>query len=83
MKIIVATIPTDLVTNLFLYFFLSFLTYHKQESGFQQIGGLVTRNICIFCLERVVLYFKAMPNSIEFFKEIFIYVIIPVRIIVS
>ena len=24
--------------------FLAFLTYQKQESGFQQVGGLVTRN---------------------------------------
>ena len=30
--------------------FLSFLTNQKQESGFQQVGGLVTRNISVFCL---------------------------------
>ena len=28
--------------------FLSFLTIQKQESGFQQIRGLVTRNISVF-----------------------------------
>ena len=31
-------------------FFLSFLTNQKQESDFQQVGGLVTRNISVFCL---------------------------------
>ena len=30
--------------------FLSFLTNQKQESDFQQVGGLVTRNISVFCL---------------------------------
>ena len=28
--------------------FLSFLTNQKQESSFQQVGGLVTRNISVF-----------------------------------
>ena len=50
MKIIVTVIPADLVKNLFLSTFLSFLTNQKQESGFQQVGGLVTRNISVFCL---------------------------------
>ena len=49
MKIIVTIIPTDLVTNLLLSSF-SFLTNQKQESGFQQVGDLVTRNISVFCL---------------------------------
>ena len=31
--------------------FLSFLTNQKRESGFQQVGGLVTGNISVFCLE--------------------------------
>ena len=61
--------------------FLSFLPNQKQESGFQQVGGLVTKNISVFSLERVALYFKAMPNSVDFYKEIFLHVI-PVRIIV-
>ena len=30
--------------------FLLFLTIEKQESGFQQVGGLVMRNISVFCL---------------------------------
>ena len=49
MKIIVTIIPTDLATNLFLSSFC-FLTNQKQESGFQQVGGLVKRNISVFCL---------------------------------
>ena len=52
-------------------FFLSFLTNQKQESDFQQVGGLVARNISAFCLYRVVFYFQTMPNSIDFYKGIF------------
>ena len=51
--------------------FLSFLKYQKQESNFQQGGGLLTRTIFVFCLLRVALYFKALPNSINFYKEPF------------
>ena len=64
--------------------FLPFLFFHgnqKQESNFQQVGGLVTRNSFTFCLQRVLLYFKGMPNSIHFYKRIFLHVI-PVRITV-
>ena len=61
--------------------FLSFLTNQKKESGFHQVGDMVKRNICALCLEQVVLYFKAIPNSIEFYKGILLHVI-PVRIIV-
>ena len=32
------------------FLFLSFLTNQKQESGFQYVGVLVTRNIYVFCL---------------------------------
>ena len=45
--------------------FLSFLTNQKQQSGFHQACSLVTRNI-FFCLQQATLYFKAMPNSIDF-----------------
>ena len=61
--------------------FLSFLDNQKQESSFQQVCSVVTRNISVFCLYRVALYFKAMPNSIDFYKGIFLHVI-PVRMIV-
>ena len=40
---------TYLVTNLLLSFFFSFLTHQKQKASFQQVGGLVTRNISVFC----------------------------------
>ena len=50
MKIIVTVIPKDLVTNLLLSSFCPFLQTKKQESGFQQVGGLVMRNIFAFCL---------------------------------
>ena len=61
--------------------FLSFLADQKQKSDFQQVGGLVMRNISVFCLLRVALYFKATPNSINFYKGIFLHVI-PVPITV-
>ena len=59
----------------------SFLTNQKEESGFQQVDGQVTRNISVFVYWRVALYLKAMPNSIDFQKGIFLHAI-PVRIIV-
>ena len=61
---------------------LSFLTNQKQESGFQEVACLVTRNISFFCLQRVLFYFKAIQNSTDFSKGIFLHAI-PVCIIVS
>ena len=81
MKIIVTIIPTDSVTNSLLFSFCPFFQTKKQELGFQQVDGLVTRNIFAFYLQRVGLYFKAMPNSINFYKGISLHVI-SVRIIV-
>ena len=63
-------------------FFLSFIANQKQESGFQQVCGLVMRRISVFCFWRVTLYLIAMSNSIDCYKGIFLHVI-PVRIIVS
>ena len=48
MKVIVTIIPTNLDTNLLSFLFFSFLTNQKQESGFRQVGSLVTRNIYVF-----------------------------------
>ena len=45
MKIIVIIIPINFITNLLLIPFFSFRKNQKQESNFQQFGGLVTRNI--------------------------------------
>ena len=39
------------------------------------------RNVSFYLLQRVTLFFKDMPNSIDFYKRIFLHVI-PVRIIV-
>ena len=39
------------------------------------------RNISAFCLQRLALYFKDIPNSTDFYKGYFLHVI-PVRIIV-
>ena len=49
MKIIGTKIPRDSVTNSFLSFF-SFFTTQKEEQGFQQVAGLVTTNISVFCI---------------------------------
>ena len=45
------------------FIFISFLASginQKEESSFQQVGGLVTRNISVFRLYLVGLYFKGM-----------------------
>ena len=81
MKINVTIIPTDLVTNLLLRSFCPFLQTKKKEPNFQQFDSLVMRNISVFCLQRVALYFKAIQNSIDFYKGISLRVI-PVCIIV-
>ena len=56
--------------------FLSIDRNQKQVSNFRQDGGLVTRDICIFCLHWVVLYFKSMLNSIKFYKRTFLHIIL-------
>ena len=52
---IIAIIPTDLLTNLLLSFFLSFLTSQKEESSFQLVGDLVTKNFFLLFIESHVL----------------------------
>ena len=79
MEIIVNIIPPDLVTKLILSSFCSFLQTKKKKKkkkklGFQQVDGLVMRKISIFCLWRVTLYFKAMSDSIDFYKGISLHV---------
>ena len=54
---------------------MTFQRNQKQESNFQQIDGLVTRDSFAFCLYRAALYFKGMPNSINLYKRIFLHVI--------
>ena len=63
-------IPADLGTNSDLVvfitdlviFFLSFLTSQKQESSFQQVDGLVTKNICFLFMASRALF----QNHAEF-----------------
>ena len=73
MKTTVAILLKDLVANSFVSSFCPFL---QTKSDFQQVGGLVTINIYVFCLQRVAVYFKYMPNSIGLYKGIFIHVIL-------
>ena len=49
MKLMVTVFPTNLVVNLLLSLFLSILRNEKLESDFQQVGGLVKKNISVFC----------------------------------
>ena len=68
--------------------FIPFFSFHrnrKQESNFQQLGGLVTRNSFALCLYWVTLYFKGMSNLLDINKRIFLHVIpvcitVPARI---
>ena len=65
--------------------FLSFPINQKQDTHFQQVGGLVTRNTSVFCFLFILLfalYFKDMLNSIDFKKSSFLLVTLA-RIIVS
>ena len=55
MKTTVTIVPTYFSYKFAFILFLSFLKNEKQESGFQQVGGLVTRNISVFCLSRLAL----------------------------
>ena len=71
LKITVPIAPT-------IFFSYSFLFCRRnkgQKPNFQQVGGLVTRIFSVFCLKRVTLNFKAMPNSMDFYKGIFLHVI--------
>ena len=61
--------------------FLLFWRNQKLEYIFRQVGGLVTRNVFVFCLYQVALYVKGMLSSIDFYKIIFLHVF-PVRTIV-
>ena len=58
MKIIVCIIPTILFINSLLSFFYPFIE---------------TKNNFTFCLQRVALYFRGMPNSVDFYKRIFVW----------
>ena len=43
-----------------------------QIAHFQQVGGLVTKNISVFCLQLFTLYFKEMSNSIDIYIKNFL-----------
>ena len=64
MKIIVTIFPTDLITNSLLTF-----TNQKQESSFQEVVSLVTRDIYVFVYNE--LYSTSKPCRIQqtFIKE--------------
>ena len=70
-KIIVAIIPTDLVTNSLLFSFCPFLQTRK-KSGFRQVGFLVLRNISLFFVYSE-LRFTSNPCRIQqtFIKNFF------------
>ena len=60
MKIIATIIPTDLVTNSLLPSYKP-----KQESGFQQVGGLVMIYFCfLFIASRTILKSHAEFNRL-------------------
>ena len=81
MKRSVTIIPTDLVTNSLLSSLCLFLqTKNKIRFSASWWSGN-EKYFCFFCLQRVALYFKVMPNLINFYEAIFLHVI-PFRIIV-
>ena len=70
MKAILTINPTHQVANFFLSSFFSFLANQKQKSGFQRVGGLVTRNISVFVQSES--YSTSKPCRIQktFIKEL-------------
>ena len=78
MKIIVIIIPRDLVINLRLSSFGPFLQTKNKSRVYRKLL-MWKREIFLVFLKQVALYFKAMSNSIDFCKGIFLHVI-PVRI---
>ena len=78
---IVTIIPTDLVTNSLLSLFCPFLETNNKIKFSRISWSGNQKYFCFLCNKRVVLYFKAMPNSIDFIKGIFFHDI-SLRIIV-
>ena len=70
MKIIETIILPDLVKNSPFAFilFLPFLTNQKQESGFQQLGGLVMRKTSVYSksIEKLLVYSESGSTSKPF-----------------
>ena len=64
MKIIVTSVPTDLVTNSLLSSFCSFLQTKNKNLGFQQVDGLVPRNSFLFIASRTLLQSRAEFNRL-------------------
>ena len=81
MKIIVTIILTNVVTDSLLSHFCSFVEIKNKNSNFWKVDDVVARSISVFYLERDALFFKGMPNSIDFYKRNFL-LVIPARITV-
>ena len=64
MKIILTIIPTNLVANLLLPSFCPFFQT-KQESGLQQVGAVLTRNIFLFIANCALLQSHAKFNRLS------------------
>ena len=85
MKTIVTIISTNLLKDFSEFVFIPFFSSAKNQSkksNIRQVGDLVKKNISVFSLQLVALYFKNISNLIDFYKGTFSHVI-PVRIIVS
>ena len=83
MKITVTIFPTDLVTNSLLSSLYSLSCKPKQNRNkvFSKLVVYNNKYFCFLFITSCALLQKAMPNSIDFCKGIFLHVI-PVRIIV-
>ena len=85
MKTIVTIISTNLLKDFSEFVFIPFFSFSKNQnknSNIRQVGDLVKKNISVFSLQLVALYFKDISNLIDLYKGTFSYVI-PVRVIVS
>ena len=69
MKIIVAIIPTDLVASSILSSFCPLLQFKNKNQVFSRLA-IWKQEIFLFFV--YTLYFKAMPNSTDFYKNNFL-----------
>ena len=67
MKVIVTT--ANLVANMFLSLFCPALETKNKNQVLTKLTKAGNEKYFFLCLSRVVLYFKAIPNLIDFYKE--------------
>ena len=76
MKILVTIIPANLVTNLSLSLFCLFLETKNKNQTFTKLMIWSKEIFLLFAYSVFALYYKGIPNSIEFYKRIFLHIVL-------